>query len=109
MTNVRYAAPELIECNNFSATTQSDTYSFAMLIFECITEAPPFDNLHRDAAVVHARITKKIRPTRPGPGGAYPISDGLWDLMNRCWSTEPKERPSMDHVSSFFAGPSLAH
>ena len=100
---VRYAAPELIETNNFSATKESDTYSFAMLIVECITEDIPFSNISRDAAVIHARINKKQNPPRPdGWEGKKSVSDGLWELMNRCWSLKPNQRPSMELVHSFF-------
>ena len=100
---VRYAAPELIETNNFSATMQSDTYSFAMLIVECITEDVPFSNIARDAAVIHARINKRQNPPRPDrPEGKKYVSDGLWELMNRCWSHKPDQRPPMEHVHGFF-------
>jgi serine/threonine protein kinase len=100
---VRYAAPELIENNDFSATTHSDTYSFAMLILECITENVPFSNITRDAAVIHARISKRQCPPRPdGPEERNRVSDGLWDLMKRCWSVKPEIRPTMEHVQRFF-------
>ena len=98
---VRYSAPELIENNNVPATTHSDTYSFAMLILECITEEVPFSHLTRDAAVIHARLTKKQCPPRPdGQGQKNSVSDGLWDIMMRCWAG-PDARPTMDQVHSF--------
>jgi son of sevenless-like protein len=100
---VRYAAPEVIEMNNVFATTQSDTYSFAMLILECITEEVPFSNITRDAAVIHARISKKQVPSRPdGQEGKNRVTDLLWDLMKRCWSVKPEERPTMETVHNFF-------
>ena len=100
---VRYSAPELIENNNVLATMNSDTYSFAMLILECITEEVPFSSLTRDASVIHARISKKQDPPRPdGQDRKNRVSDGLWDLMMRCWSVKPDHRPTMEHVHSFF-------
>ena len=100
---VRYAAPEVIENNNALATTQSDTYSFAMLILECITEQPPFFHINRDAAVIHARIAKKQDPPRPeGQDQRNRVSDELWDLMNRCWDIKPEQRPTMELVHRFF-------
>ncbi|KAF9653023.1 kinase-like protein [Thelephora ganbajun] len=99
---VRYSAPELIENNNVSATTHSDTYSFAMLTLECITEEVPFSNLTRDAAVIHARISKRQCPPRPDADRKDLFSDGLWDLMTRCWAVKPDHRPTMEHVHSFF-------
>ena len=100
---VRYAAPEVIENNTVFATTHSDTYSFAMLILECITEEVPFSNISRDAAVIHARISKKQCPLRPdGQDGKNRVSDDLWDLMKRCWSVKPEQRPTMELVHRFF-------
>jgi len=100
---VRYLAIELIEGNNVSATTHSDTYSFAMLVLECITEEAPFSHLSRDAAVIHARTTKRQCPFRPdGQGPKNRVSDDLWDLMMRCWSIKPDHRPTMEYVHTFF-------
>ncbi|KAF9651706.1 kinase-like protein [Thelephora ganbajun] len=99
---VRYSAPELIENNNVFATTYSDTYSFAMLILECITEEKPFSNLSRDATVIHARISKRQCPPRPDADRKDLFSDGLWDLMTRCWAVKPDQRPPMEQIHSFF-------
>lgn len=96
---VRYSAIELIEGNNVSATKHSDTYSFAMLMLECITEEMPFSNLSRDAAVIHARISKRQCPLRPsGENPRKHISDELWNYMMLCWSISPNQRPTMDKV-----------
>ena len=100
---VRYAARELLENISARATTSSDVCSFAMLVLECITEEIPFPNLSRDAAVVHARISKRYNPPRPdGQSTKGYLSDGLWDLMTRCWSYQPDHRPAMGEVHSFF-------
>ena len=100
---VRYSAPELIENNNASATMCSDTYSFGMLVLECITEEVPFSNLPRDATVIHARISKRQCPPRPdGQDQKNGVSDDLWDLMTRCWSDKPDDRPTMEQVHNFF-------
>jgi len=98
---------ELLECSVVSPTANSDTYSFAMLILECITEEPPFSGITRDAAVVHVRVIKRQSPPRPGIQNSKDskncISDNLWNLMMRCWSEKPDSRPTMEQVHSFFA------
>ena len=100
---VRYAAPELIEDNSAPPTKSSDTFSFGMLILECITEEVPYSNLPRDAQVMHARTTKKQCPSRPdGKEPRNRVSDGLWELMMRCWSIDPSQRPGMEYVQNFF-------
>ena len=95
---VRYAAPELLENVNTSATMSSDVCSFGMLILECITKEIPFSNLSRDAAVIDARVGRRQCPPRPNRR----VSDGLWDLMMRYWSHEPDHRPTMEGVHGFF-------
>ncbi|KAF9783716.1 kinase-like domain-containing protein [Thelephora terrestris] len=101
---IRYAAPELIRDNCSTRTVSSDTYSFAMLILVCVTEEVPFLNITHDAAVVHARITNgPLLPSRPNEleGGEW-VSDGLWNLMERCWSYSPGQRPTMEEIHRFF-------
>jgi len=100
---VRYAAPELLENISAHATTSSDVCSFAMLVLECITEEIPFSNLSRDAVVVHARVSRRESPPRPdGQSTKGQVSDGLWDLMTRCWAYQPDRRPAMEDVHGFF-------
>ena len=103
--DVRYIAPELASSINASPTVHSDTYSFALLALECITEEIPFSRITSDAAVVHARFVKAMCPPRPRPDrlvSNYHISDGLWVLMERCWCDRPERRPTMESVHSFF-------
>jgi serine/threonine protein kinase len=101
--SARYVAPELIESNDMSATMCSDTYSFAMLILESATQRPPFADLRRDAAVIHAIVNKKQCPVRPEtPEAKRWITDEIWELMRKCWSTSPASRPTMDQVHAFF-------
>jgi len=100
---VRYSAPELIENDNVHATKSSDAFSFAMLILECFTEKIPFHEYTRNAAVIHARISQRRCP--PRPGGQDPkrrVSDDLWSLMGRCWADIPDKRPTMENIHSFF-------
>ena len=102
-TAVRYAAPELLESNDLQATMHSDTYSFAMLIIECVTEEAPFSNIDRDAQVIHIRIGKKQIPPRPdGVHERQRVSDELWNLMIYCWAIIPEHRPTMDVVHRHF-------
>ena len=102
---VRYGAPELIETYGTPPTMESDTYSFTLMVLECVTEERPFFHLERDAAVLHARITKRQLPPRPPKQDQKePISDELWNLMTDCWNPVPKNRPTMEVVQKFFVG-----
>jgi len=97
--DVRYLAAELIGAESLPATTYSDTYSFAMLIIECITEEVPFSDIKDE--VTHARLMEGLHPTRPPNGSKDYVSDVLWDLMIRCWSPVPGDRPAMEYVHRF--------
>ena len=101
--DVRYVATEYIGNTIAPATTDSDTFSFSMLMLECITEEVPFSSTARDAAVLHARSIKGQCPPRPGKhDGKDRISDDLWKLMAGCWAVEPDQMPTMEQVHSFF-------
>lgn len=101
---VRYLAPELIKDTNAPETAVSDTFSFGMLMLECITERMPFFNLISDPAVFHARIVQGRHPPRPdGQDQEGLVSDSLWDLMLCCWSIECERRPTMERVRRFLS------
>ena len=101
--SARYAAPEQIGSSSVSATKESDTFSFGMLILECITEEKPFSNCLRDATVLNKRMTNGMCPPRPDEQDRRKrISDELWGLMMRCWSVKPDHRPTMEQVYMFF-------
>ena len=103
--SVRRSAIELLEGSGVLPTMNSDTYSFAMLILECITEKAPYSDINRDATVIHVRLVKRHLPPRPGiqcpKDSRNYLSDSLWDLMVRCWSEGPSGRPTMEQVHSF--------
>ena len=73
----RYLAPELLASNDVPPTAHSDTYSFAMLIYECAVEEAPLSNITRYAAIIHARIGKKQCSPRPDGQETKRVSDGL--------------------------------
>jgi hypothetical protein len=50
------------------------------------------------------KVQNGQRPQRPGPdecnGNSFP--DSLWYLVERCWAQDPKTRPSMGDVVTYF-------
>ena len=96
---LRYTAIEFFN-EGAKHSKASDTYSFAMLILECITENPPFPHLSKDHEIISARFGNRQNP--PRPDGPNNIPDDLWGLMERCWKENPRERPTMRKVLGFF-------
>jgi serine/threonine protein kinase len=97
--SARWLAPELLEGSIASPTFPADTYSYAMVILELLTGKHPFANLKRDASVIHNIVVLKQIPIRPeDPHVKRWLSDDLWELMRKCWSSEALARPLMSYV-----------
>ncbi|KAG0586936.1 hypothetical protein KC19_2G128900 [Ceratodon purpureus] len=73
---------------------KSDIYSFAMVCFEILSGEVPFqcEGTPRD---VKKKVLEGLRPKLPDY--CPPM---LKDLIEKCWSQEPKERPTMGDVCS---------
>ncbi|KAG8741436.1 hypothetical protein FRC10_002883 [Ceratobasidium sp. 414] len=97
--SVRWAAPELFLEDGLSSF-ETDVYALAM---EAITGEVPHKD-RADRVVIHAVIVKRALPTRPVE--QLPISDTqaneLWDMLERCWSYEPGDRPDISQLRDFF-------
>ncbi|KAB5596481.1 Rap guanine nucleotide exchange factor [Ceratobasidium theobromae] len=103
----RWMAPELFQVDastsSSSVTPQSDVWSFGMLCLEVLTGCSPFfPKLRIDAQVIAALIQGYL-PERPEPleqMHGRGLSDEMWEVMNRCWSWRPSERPEMRTLAS---------
>lgn len=63
---------------------------------EILTGKPPFCNTSSELAVMVAKINSK----KPDPK-EYPELDGsepIWELLSRCWNSDPSLRPTMSEV-----------
>lgn len=69
------------------------------------TGRQPFSHLRSEYAVI-VQVISGRRPSRPtGAECLEPgLSDELWELMERCWMHDPKQRPEMEKVLAYFAG-----
>ncbi|KAF7325118.1 Kinase-like protein [Mycena kentingensis (nom. inval.)] len=88
---VRWKAPEA-----FLSPTPSkpiDIYAFACVCYELYTSHQPFHDI-RDIAVYEAANNGR-RPTKPTD---HSIPGHIWQLMEKCWSQEPAQRPDVQQV-----------
>jgi len=94
-------APELLTgSGEVRATKSCDIWSFACLCYEVFTQKIPFYQ-YKDFQVLFALMRKEV-PLRQGPGlGSEEIDERTWNLLMRCWSYTPQDRPSCETLRGF--------
>lgn len=85
-----WTAPELL--NHQHATEKVDIYSFAIVVWECLTRETP----HRDLTAFQILIQVSQHGLRPPVPSDAPLR--LVDLMKACWAENPRERPSFSYI-----------
>ncbi|XP_023396034.2 proto-oncogene tyrosine-protein kinase ROS isoform X1 [Loxodonta africana] len=87
---VRWMAPESLMDGIF--TTQSDVWSFGILIWEILTLGHQPYPAHSNLDVLnYVQTGGRLEPPRNCP-------DDLWNLMTQCWAQEPDQRPTFHEI-----------
>ncbi|XP_050052612.1 uncharacterized protein Mos [Dermacentor andersoni] len=88
---VQYMAPEVLlgQRPEFSA----DVYSLGVVLWQMQSGVRPFDGLHQHAVMFQV-VRLRVRPSFAENDGAAELRD----LVERCWSHECEERPSVGAV-----------
>ncbi|EJD04727.1 kinase-like protein [Fomitiporia mediterranea MF3/22] len=95
---VRWLAPESLDSASDQLTPASDVYSFAMTAYTVMTGTIPFDGIRQPGPIIDL-LKKGERPARPDRKLVHHgLDDRLWDLIRRCWSQGPGNRPTMNEV-----------
>ena len=89
-------SPELIAPGKFGLeasrpTKSSDCYSLGMVAYETVSGKKPYQETP-DVAVF-LKIVEGERPRR-----CEGFIDGLWGMMEQCWTFQPSGRPSIEGV-----------
>lgn len=50
------------------------------------------------ADFVELVVNRGVRPERPDAEEAPQLSDGIWNLAEKCWVKDPKQRPTANDV-----------
>lgn len=98
----RWRAPEILNGTGQSTdklvteSKQADVFAFGMVAVEVFTgRAPSYlkgDTLDRGL------VLKKNRPEKPENAAEVGLTDGIWELLQRCLKEEPNERPTMEDI-----------
>lgn len=95
-----FMAPEVLQQSKLDL--QGDVYSFALIVYEVFTGRCVFPGVCAREKLVEAQRTMKLlRVTSDDWSNEFqdilPPKE-FWDLVQRCWSYDAKERPTMDQV-----------
>lgn len=90
----RWSAPELGEMNAVP-TYEADVWAFGMVMIEVFTGKHPFATIDRESCVQTHVCIRGGRPERPDD---ELVTDEVWQLMQDCWKTDPKERPAFEEI-----------
>jgi serine/threonine protein kinase len=85
-------APEILLGKKYNELV--DVYSYAMCLVEVVDHNLPWHN-YGGAAEVPYKVTKEERPLAQLE---HPESQLLCGLIQRCWSTEPADRPNFGEI-----------
>ena len=98
---VRWMSPELLDPQKYGfskirPTKASDCYALGMVVYEILSGSTPFftDN----SFAILRRVLEGERPERPEGGAGNLFTDSIWNVVERCWKDQPKERASARDV-----------
>ncbi|KAJ8444606.1 hypothetical protein Cgig2_023669 [Carnegiea gigantea] len=90
---IPWMAPELLNTTSNLVMEMVDVYSFGIVMWELLTGEDPYANM-RSQEILDGIIEGTLRPEIPS------WCDPVWrSLMERCWSSDPKSRPSFSEVA----------
>nr|XP_022906525.1 atrial natriuretic peptide receptor 2-like [Onthophagus taurus] len=98
-----WVAPELLPLTvvpGSPATQKGDVYSFAIILEEIILRGGPYQAARQflDSQEIIARVAAKESPPFRPAVGRTDCPEDLLDLMGRCWSDYPDERPTFEII-----------
>jgi len=89
----RISAPEAVAIQP-AWSRACDVWSFGFLIFEVFSGQQPWPELKSMPSNFN-KFQANVAKYHPRPEG---MSDGMWALMDSCWSPRPDDRPTMAEV-----------
>jgi len=104
---IPWMSPELLHPEKFGLeeshlTKESDCYALGMVIYEVLSGQTPFSRW-RDPGIVYVVLGGE-RPKRPEGDEGKLFTDGIWEVLERCWQSQPDARSSAKTILSGLEG-----
>lgn len=103
--NSRWRAPEVIGIEDDKPperpTFESDIYSLGSVIFFIISGDIPWKE-KKSSEQISIELSRKVTPTR-----SENIPNGLWNLIQKCWSWEPGHRPEAEKILEYIGSSAI--
>ncbi|OCH87497.1 kinase-like protein [Obba rivulosa] len=98
----RWMAPEIMDPEAFGlerarSSKEGDVYAFSMVMWEVFTGQFPFAKFKHEGTVIK-KVLEGSRPERPSEAAGLGLSDVVWDVMQRGWHADRRERPAITRV-----------
>ncbi|KAK8843537.1 hypothetical protein M9Y10_024592 [Tritrichomonas musculus] len=91
-----YMAPEVISSDHFN--TKADVFAFGILMYEVIGGKRAYENLLQGKKRINEFQLKMKVQEGLRPKFDFPIKKGLQLMIEKCWSKDPKERPTFEEI-----------
>ena len=98
---IQWMSPEILALDQSSLKTnrptkESDCYALGMVIYEVLSGHIPFPQC--TSHNVMWKVMSGERPERPEEAEEEWFTDDIWQMLNRCWETQPESRPNVADV-----------
>ena len=90
-----YKAPEIIKGGPYTA--KIDVYAFAILMYEIVTDSHPYPLLV-EGEITPLELEEKVLKENYRPKFMVPVKESIQELIKKCWSKNPKERPTFENI-----------
>jgi len=90
---IRWAAPEVM--TRAQVSKAADVWSFGVVVWEILEWKKPYEEIQANNDVMKKVCTEGLRLKRPT---RIAIPDRLWEIMQSCWSEDPKTRPTFQDL-----------
>ena len=82
--------PEIFGLKKSIPTKESDCYALGMVIYEVLSGQTPYSPWRPPA--VMRKVLDGERPRRPQGGEGSLFTDGMWEVLELCWKSQPCDR-----------------